>query len=609
MLYYKQCHTMFGFVLSTEDAYDHLRRSYLTFLQFPQLAVRDYLYGFPHSTFYNAPGLWNLVLAFPAWLILPKSAPISSFTGIAIYVPPVIGSLMVAGIYFWANETFGMKTAVVAATLAVIFPGLVEVSRIGNVDRHVFETLWIVFALALFIASLKRGWPYAVVSGLCVSALFFTWLGAPLIIGFWALFSFLATNLFEERSRHITLMTTTTFGVSAALLIMAMPFKMVSTQMVFERLSALHVTLLIALSAAFILLGFFIKLGRKTVLATTLVTVIVLSIVTISYKPLFEALQLGAIKGLGLYPLAQGIAEWQPLFLTNGAFVMDKMFLHYGISLFLLVIAIPVVFSAVMRKREPETFFFFCWLLAFLFLGLLASYYFPQTSLVAVISIALLMTKISDLRFFHRLEIKGVPEYILVLLSIVITASLYPATTSISSTVSPQMIGLLKDIASSTALLEPYAQNKKPPYSIMSPWTYGQYIVTVAERPSVATGNFESNFQGFVDQQRFFQATSEGEALKIARRDNVRYVFVGPHFSYCIGDATLANPNLSSREPFFVFVDESEKYPWIKMTLIYRLLTFGEEGSPENGYPPLKHFRRVMDRVLGPQTFTLYELI
>ena len=62
--------------------------------------------------------------------------------------------------------------------------------------------------------------------------------------------------------------------------------------------------------------------------------------------------------------------------------------------------------------------------------------------------------------------------------------------------------------------------DKKPEYSILSWWDYGNWIVYVAKRP-VVCNNFQA---GAIDAAKFFTAQSEDEALKIIKKRRVRYI-------------------------------------------------------------------------------------
>lgn len=588
------------------DAWDHFRRALLTALHFPHPPYLDYFYGFPHGIHYNQPPLWELTLAFPAWLIWGSRLTPDLFTHYVVFVPPIIGGITVAIIYLCAKELFGKKVGITSAILAALFPGLNETSRVGSVDRHVFESFWI-SAILLFLAlALRKSPRWGVAAGFCITALMLTWLGSPLVIFVIGLYFAVAGVIYDE-SLPVLAAGITAFSSALVFLAMTIPFRAVALAVVFDRLSLLHVVLL----SSFMLLFTALFLSRRHISKGLSVIILGTSLAAILAAFLIPelrlALILGAKKAFGLYPVARRIGEWQPLFLTYGHFTLSKMLQRYSFAFLAIPLIFPLIFSELAKSpTEPEKSLFASWFLLFFAMGLTAGYYYPLFSAPLVISLALLAVRFSEIRLFKNSRLPKLSFAILTVICLIMLALFAPEIMNYEPDLAAQLYSDLHRIEKLTPPpANPLDPSAPPKYSIISPWSYGQYIVSIANRPSVATGNFEANFGGFVDQQKFFQSHTEEEALKIARRDKVKYVFVGPNFSYCFGNIALSGPNLSS-EPQPVYLTAMGLNVPEVQTSLYGRLYFGD--PPGKSLPPLKHFKLVFedDRFL---IFKLYEIV
>jgi dolichyl-diphosphooligosaccharide--protein glycosyltransferase len=133
----------------------------------------------------------------------------------------------------------------------------------------------------------------------------------------------------------------------------------------------------------------------------------------------------------------------------------------------------------------------------------------------------------------------------------------------------------------------PFPESVARASSVMAPWSMGHLLLYEAELP-VAANNFG---YGFLDSIRFFLATSEDEALAIARRHRARWIVVtdlvprmNDYASY-LGRSPLLQPSPEGPVPT----------PAYFSTMQSRLYDFGGGGAALPGLTlePLRSVRLV----------------
>lgn len=602
-----------GLVLPEQDAWDHLRRAYLTFLNFPHPPYIDYFYGFPHGIHYNQPPFWELTLAFPARLIFGSRISAANFAAFAVYIPPLIGSLTVIAVFFLAKELFGKKTGYAAALISIFFPGLIDFSRIGNLDRHAFEVLLLTTLLAFLVRAIKLGGRSSYFAGFFLGLIVLASPTSPLVIGLIGMLLFIIAGFSKKLhlGKPIEAIAMRFYFTAGVVVILSLPFHAILLSFSFDRLSLLHLMLLLLFASIFFIYMLLQKrLGDK---ATTIVVVSAafLSMAAFVFSSSFRTLTVVSIKrALGLFPLSGSISEWQPLFSSNGLFTLNKMVEHYSYAFFALPLIAALLFVNSARSRRPEIIFFTAWFALTAFLAVSATYYYPFFCIPFVSGLSFALSKPSD-ALATKSTRKALGTIVLTALLLVATIIFVPIDFNLSPTLSQmEKYEILKVAGATPGAGNPQNPSAIPGFTIMSPWSYGQYIISIANRPAVATGNFEANFQGFVDSQEFFQTDSESKALAIAKRDRVKYVFIGPAFSFGIGNLRLARANTSPEpQPFFVGAEGRWRYPQISRSLIWRLYTANGRAMPGMGLPALKHFKLIFCDTFGETRYQLYEIV
>lgn len=165
------------------DEYYHLRRIVHAVENFPEVLEFDSTVNFPQGGEIVWPPLFDFAVAALAKLLGAQTS--LEIVAIAMWVPPVLGVLLVLTALWIATRAFGWTAGWIAGALLAVLPGAFRTSQLGMVDHHVAAALFsaLLFGLAMAVARQPPGlaWPrVAVALGLCGAAFQLTWMGALL---------------------------------------------------------------------------------------------------------------------------------------------------------------------------------------------------------------------------------------------------------------------------------------------------------------------------------------------------------------------------------------------------------------------------------------------
>lgn len=136
-----------GLRLVSMDDYGHLRRAILALRQFPHLPVLDPYLNHPHGGLWIWPPLFDLSIALPARLLFGANAEVAEVTLMAALVPPVLGTLSILPLYFFARRVLGTVEAWAAVGIYAFLPAAVSWSSFGHADQHAAEALGLLLVL------------------------------------------------------------------------------------------------------------------------------------------------------------------------------------------------------------------------------------------------------------------------------------------------------------------------------------------------------------------------------------------------------------------------------------------------------------------------------
>ncbi|HII00177.1 TPA: oligosaccharyl transferase, archaeosortase A system-associated [Methanosarcinaceae archaeon] len=378
------------------DAFYHMRRIFYTTSNFPEYIRFDSYLNYPSGFEIGWPPLYDLLGAGLA-LVLGAGNPDTHTVELAgALLPVLLGTLTVIPVYVAASALFNRKIGVFSAAIFAVIPVHVYTSQFGMVDHHVAEVLLSTAAFAFFILALKaardaglsfaalKNLPserklalpvvFSVCSGACFALLVYTWIGAPILIGFIALYFFLQSVLDLKAGRKSDYLVICSASSLLTVLLLSAPLCIGVARPGLELsamfLSWFQVCYVLALLAGVLLLGAFSAYiaSRKldwwyypalTLFAFGAGLFILRSFSGESYDFVIEGLKYFSGKG----GILSSISEAGPLFFTtNGEFSLAAVIGNFGLG---FPAALAAIFLLGLEWRGekflPERVFFLLW--------------------------------------------------------------------------------------------------------------------------------------------------------------------------------------------------------------------------------------------------------
>ena len=546
----------------SDDDYYHLRRARFAVAHFPKTILFDPLMNFPAGGVSIWPPLFDLALALPTRVLHGPDAPGPALEREAAWVPLAFaaGSIVLAGLL--GRRLYGPAAGAAAALFTAVAPGHLLWSQYGHVEQHVAESFFGLAALLSYVASrdadgardtgqgTRKSWRREAAAGVVLALAVLAWQGAVYWGAIFALALFLEMLLTR---RSVFRAAALTLGLAAAIVAAAtaawtrglpMPFTYVSFGF-FQPL------FLAALAAGTMVLDTIVCRARRCLPPGGLpgrAALLVLALgVVVPFTPDLARSAAGGIGyvagrtqevsghgGYVSYPTAwlKGIFEARPLF-ADGFALPAK---HLSLALFFAPVAILVwARRALVRRRTGVHVVLVIWGVVTLFLALsqrVNEYYAVPLCACALVeaarrTAAWVRRWSSRDRRPPRPRIAGLAGLVLALPMaagvVEEVRSDHVAGSDLFATLGwmhdriphrvdpydPRLLGPARDSA-----VVPDAR------AVLAPWSLGHLLLYEAELPVVA-----NNFgYGFLDSIRFFLASSEAEALAIAKAHRARWI-------------------------------------------------------------------------------------
>lgn len=538
----------------SDSAY-HLRRARFAAAEFPRTIVFDPLMNFPEGGVPIWPPLFDVVLAAPARLAFGPGATEDQVARGAAWVPLALaaGAIALAGLL--AFRLHGRAAGAAAAVFLAVCPGHILWTQYAHTDQHAAESFCGLSALVLFLASRERpdsrgnAWREAA-AGLALAVAVLAWQGAVFLGAVFALALLLESLLLR---RPVLRAAALTLGLSAAVVAAATAAWLgwLSAPLTYVSFGFFQPLFLAALCGGTAALALAARAarrqaGRREVLGT-LAVVLAAAAATLPFAgPLAAGLANGIgyvagsteeVAGAGGYisypkDWLKGIFEAQPLLAGGPGLAWQQL----SAAFFLAPIAIFLWARRAWRGIRPGVNVALAvWGTVVLFLALsqrlnvhygavLAALALVEAARGAAVRLPRLLPRAGRLARSVAAAAVGLalalpmrPSLAVELASVHVPGSDLFETLDWMRARLPHALG-----AYDPGLLGP------PPFpaalsgasAVLAPWSMGHLVLYEAQLPVVA-----NNFgYGFLDSIRFFLASSEEEALAIARRHRARWI-------------------------------------------------------------------------------------
>jgi dolichyl-diphosphooligosaccharide--protein glycosyltransferase len=605
----------------SDSAY-HLRRARFAAAGFPRTILFDPLMNFPEGGVPIWPPLYDAALALPARMTEGAAASKDAVARGAAWIPVALaaGTIVLAGLL--GRRLHGNAAGLSAAAFVAVCPGHILWSQYGHVDQHAAESFCGLLALVLFLAS--REAPDSpgnalreAAAGLALALAVLTWQGGI----YWGAIFALALFLEAVRGRAMLRATTLTLGLPAVLVggATAAWLGWLRPPLTYVSFGFFQPLFLAALCGGTASLAALPRAARRRLsrgewIATALVVVGSAA----ATLPFASELLAGLRNGIGYvsgatseiagdggyvsYPKdwLKGIFEARPL-LADGPGLAWKQ-----LSAAFLLSPLAVIAWARRAKRGERAGVhgaLAIWGTVTLFLALsqrLNVHYAAPLAALALVEAA----RFASERLAGPGGLGGrrvPPAMVACAVGLVLALPMqqglreelgneYVPGSDLFTTLDWMRTGIPHAIdAYDPRLLgpPPFPESLARASSVMAPWSLGHLLLYEAELPVVA-----NNFgYGFLDSIRFFMATSEEEALAIARRHRARWVVatdlvprMNDYASY------LDRPPLLETSP-----EGPVPTAAYFSTMQSRLYDFEGRGASATGLeiPPLRHFRLI----------------
>ena len=542
------------------DSYYHMRRIFYTAQHFPNSITFDSYLNYPYGLEIGWPLLFDQVAALLALLNgLGSPDPVIIQYAAAI-LPLLLGIITFISLYYVTSLIANKNIALLSVALLAVLPTNIDFSMFGFVDHHIAEILLSTSMYAFFIAALKdqklsfreiqRGIKkkkfekstampmiYSACAGVLIAVSFLTWIGALIFISILVIYAVVQFTIDLKKgtsSEHVFLVLILTFMVA---LILIAPILLMSVRPGLE-LSPVHLSLFqVFFTAAMILFVLILNTISKLVksrdfawwgfpLILTGSTFTGFLALSIFYPSMFQSMMFGITYLIGGGYVLGTISEAQPLFSLGMESTFVTLYASYGVSFILAFLAFVIFIKKMVKENYPsEMLFFTVWTIIILILTLFQRRFINELSINVVILASFLMITIFTVlnpgknTKTRSWRIAGIVLLILILFVPNVYIGYLKAT---HPQVPPsdwiESLEWMKENTPPTSYYDDPA--KIPEYGVMSWWSYGNWIVYLAQRP-VVTNNFQT---GMEDSARFFIESNVTKATSILDSRNVRYI-------------------------------------------------------------------------------------
>ncbi|MFA5078475.1 MAG: oligosaccharyl transferase, archaeosortase A system-associated [Dehalococcoidia bacterium] len=379
--------TVFGgpwIKLTGIDAYYYMRLVDNMVSNFPALMDFDPYTIYPGG---GHPGDINFFTFMTAGIIKLLGSTVPSpqqVDAIAVWVPAVMGVLLIIPVFFIGRALAGRWAGLVAAAAAAVLPGeFLNRSMLGFTDHHITEVFFTTFFVLFFLLALKHSRQFS--------------------------YRLLKEGRFPPLSRHIpysfiagVFMGLYLISWRGSLLFIFLVFVFFVIQFVSDHLRGFPTDYLskVAVTCFLIALLVFLPVSRDKPallsLAAVMLTPILLNVLSVviearGRKPVYYAVAVAALLGLGVLGVwlvfpdfmkyigytFNSVFSWEfgltvesesrPLFFPGDIFSLETAWAQFGLALYLGLAGLAVLIYRAVRHGAPELVFTAVWTLLIMF--------------------------------------------------------------------------------------------------------------------------------------------------------------------------------------------------------------------------------------------------
>ncbi|MCL6471417.1 MAG: hypothetical protein K6T91_01185 [Firmicutes bacterium] len=626
------------------DSISVLRTIDIIVHHYPSLPLFDSFANFPWGMKAQLPPLWAFIEAsFGKIVNMVFGIPVISAASL---FPVVAGIFLAIPMYYAGKYLFSRAVGHAACILSLFLPVIVLASSVAMVDHHIADLVLYSSLIALLAASHKMlvlgkrmlGDALSVAAGLVVTFTLLISLSSILIVAIVWISLILGLFLLPKKERRFTSriggLALGSAGLSMLLLYVATPW--FAGNLSFSGLSLFQPLLLLGLTTMLLVSNAIDILfaRRRTILQgvtrsffdqnlqnvyrilslSMLYIILLISVFTLPSAN--ELISKAFYRSIGYYPLAQVNDQLLPLFSDGPA----ELILRFSVFAYVLPFGFVYLIGDTVVKRSLNfgRLFFLVWFAVSAAYFIIARYYMFLFAPAALIMFGFIIARLSGLFsvLFERVIKKPIarPASIAFLLVVTIGIScyLFVWTTSSIRVARPDAgwIAMLKWIKENTPEVSHYLNPERPPeYGIVTDWFSGNYLVLIAERPTLSTVNQETGMDGIIASYKIFQTESEDELIQLMKRYRLRYILLGADYAAWQGDIEqLGEPGPRPDEiAYLPTIVPAEEHFHISSARLYR---FWGAGNEQFNIDPMQHFRLVkITGTSNQQTWKLFEFV
>ena len=373
--------------LSSVDSYYYMRLVDNLLSNFPILMGFDPYFIFPGGRAVDTQGTFFAYILAGTIRLLGGAAPAQQTAdAIAVFIPAVMGALLVIPVFFIGRALVNRWAGLVAAILLALMPGqLLSRTLLGATDHHVAELFFTSFFMLFFILALQhsRGFsygqvrrgefppisrhiPYSFIAGIFLGLYLITWQGAPMLV--LILFVFF---IFQFTSDHLRRLPTDYLSKTAitCFLIALLIFLPVSR----DRMTLLALAAVILMPVALNIVSAVMSAGRARPVYFVAVVAGLIILGGIAAWLLFPAIFNTVVSYINLFfswRTGQNVVtEMKSLFLPGGFFTLNLAWSEFALALYSGLAGLALLIYHCIRRGEPEHIFTATWSLVMMLLS------------------------------------------------------------------------------------------------------------------------------------------------------------------------------------------------------------------------------------------------